>query len=192
METKSVYQGKRHGRSGWAEAVKTWFRRSGAYLRLAEEEIGTLEEELKAFRTAFTREELEIVHLAPLEYVYFEKDEIDFGSFKIAYSSPRLLDEILDQRTRSWFYRWALIPTADLSAYWWILAPETQPIPPIGNITVDLSTLNRVPRLYSNYELPIERALESLVLYRWIPDWNDEDHWTGFEIPFALRADNYP
>jgi hypothetical protein len=190
-ETKRNYRGTRHGGSGWEAAVGNWFRRSGVYERIAARDIPDLTIDFQSYRDAFSREQTQVTYLAPIEYVSFRKEVMDFGQFSICSLSKTELEDIFQNRTRALFYKWAQIPTDELWGYWWLIAEGRKPTPPIGKITLDFRTLTYVRRRYTPHPDPTELALQALVLYPWVPDWAEVDEsWSGFDIPFVLHADD--
>jgi hypothetical protein len=191
-ETKRIYQGTRHGKSGWKGSVGNWFRRSGVYERLAAGNLPDGFAALQSYEESFSRERTRVTYLAPIEYVSFWNNRIDFGQFKISRLSKEDLENIFQNRTRALFYKWAQMPTDDLLGYWWLIAEEKARTPPIGKIVVDLSTVGHTPWPYTPHPDSTELALQALVLHSWLPDWGDDDifDWRGFEIPFVLRVDD--
>lgn len=191
-ETKKTRQGTRHGGRGWKESVGNWFRRSGVYERLA---AGNPPDDASAFQSyleAFSREQDHVTYLAPIEYVRFSNDRMEFGEFKISRLLKADLESIFQNRTRALFYKWAQMPTDELSGYWWLMVEESERTPLIGKHVVDLSAVGRTAWSYTCHPDPVETALHTLVLHSWLPDWGADDmfDWSGFEIPFVLRVDD--
>ncbi|MGO9265185.1 MAG: hypothetical protein ACLP1Y_07275 [Candidatus Acidiferrales bacterium] len=191
-ETKRIYRGTRHGSRGWKESVGNWFRRSGVYERVVVEDLLDCAVVFQSYQEAFSREQNHVTYLAPIEYVSFWNDRMDFGQFKIVRLSKVDLENIFQNRTRALFYKWAQMPTDDLLGYWWLVAEEKERTPPIGKILVDLTSVGHARWAYTPHPDPTELALQALVFYPWLPDWGADDDfdWRGFEIPFVLRVDD--
>jgi Apea-like HEPN len=191
-ETKRIHQGTLHGRRGWKKSVGNWFRRSGVYEQLAAGNPPDGVVALQSYEEAFSREQTHVSYLAPIEYVSFWNNQMDFGQFKIVRLSKASLEDIFQNRTRALFYKWAQMPTDDLLGYWWLILEEKERTPPIGKFVVDFSSVGLAPWSYTPHPDPVELALQTLVLYPWLPDWGENDIfvWSGFEIPFVLRIDD--
>src|SRR6266404_5622976 len=113
---------------------------------------------------------------------------VNFGDDELTKSE---LEDILQNRTRAVFYKWAYVPMEGLSDYWWLIVRAKQSAQAIGRISVDLT--GSVPRVYTRHPDPIERSLRALVLYPWLPEGARDGEgapWVGFNIPFVLRVDD--
>ncbi len=98
-----------HYESDWRYAVGNVLRRSGFYIKMLEKKLNDPSEEFENYVQVFKNSERKISYLAPLEYVSFEQDDIDFGHFQIKRFSRDELDTILGNSTNEIFYPWAAV-----------------------------------------------------------------------------------
>lgn len=203
-ETRSQFLEDFHGKSesAWQDAVKNCFRRSDYYVDLSEGKTPDKETFFSRYCDAFQRRERQATYLAPLEFVYFAKESMDFGSFQVRRFSSNELEVMLQNRVNRVFYTWATVDTPQLCNYWFVCVTAKVPIQKLGYIYFSGEALSRVKMEYSRHPKVITDALQTLALFDWQASWwensshNPQQHedleigWLGFEIPFVLETDD--
>jgi len=218
METRSAFFGDRHQKSSenaWHRAVHNYFCRSGCYLNLAVGHLESPDEAFSAYCTAFTRQQVQVTYLAPLEFVHFVESLMDFGTYQIKRFSVQELETILQHRINSVFYPWAAISSDSLkllSQYWFIQITEAAAPSHIGDFTLPASSSTTLlfsgyaDREYTGFPRPVEAALRQLCLFDWAATdrtirkrspvgimsskENEYDLYLKFNVPFVLQM-NY-
>ena len=176
-------------------ATRSFFRRSRYYIDAFEKAEPHDDAAFDSYRAAFDARETEVRYLAPMEFVSFEKETMDFGQFQVRRFSAPELEAVLDHDVKSVFYPVALIDAGRLTDYWFVCVTERVPAPGVGNIILDLDLRVRVR--YSDYRPAVESALQVLALYDWEAHWGTEhplananEDWVPFHVPFVLSADD--
>lgn len=201
-ETRSAFWKGYHGRSerAWRQAVKNFFRRSEYYSDTFEKKVISVDAVFQGYREAFQRRQIRVTYLAPMEYIHFAEQCMDFGTFQVRRFSADELRTICQNRVNDVFYRWAAIDVKQLKDYWFICLTELSHTPKLGWIYADLNQLDRVGIQYIGYPKAVHSALQQLALFDWQADrWkkpstcglkNQEEGlergWLGFKIPFVL------
>lgn len=129
--------------SKWRYAVENVLRRSGFYIKILEKKLHDPLEEFEKYLQVFRSSERKIIYLAPLEYVSFEQDDIDFGNFRIKRFSRDDLDAVLGNSINEIFYPRAALEIEEIEDYWFIYFEQTGPALEIGRspfLDVDLSS----------------------------------------------------
>lgn len=203
-ETRSLFSGDFHGKneSAWRSAMGNFFRRAGYYVDLFEGKTPDEEILFSRYCDVFQRREKQVTYLVPLEFVYFSKESMDFGSFQVRRFTSDELETILQKRVNSVFYRWAAVDVKQLCNYWFVYVTEGSSIPRLGRIYLPWEALGRVKIEYSRYPKVVTDALQALALFDWQANWwrnsspaqqpqeDLEKGWLGFKIPFVLRVDD--
>ena len=190
---------KKSDLSFWEHALTNVLRRSGYYHCRIESRENPPEVSLPQVMSQFDRREKVITFLAPMEYLHLEIDEVQCDTFFIKKFTKAELDQLFETSLCEAFYPWAVVDTAILCDYLFIVMTEQRPISPLGRINANLAEIGKVRARYSPFPA-IERALQTLALVDWQPDWTRNDDkkgraewkgWLGFRIPFLLRhSDN--
>lgn len=148
----------RRGSSKWRSHVQNFLRRNGIYrdaLAGNTVDIASLEWQ---YEDAFTRDQNTITYFAPLEFISFAEERMDFGDFEIRRFRKDELDQKFQQATCPTFYPWTTVDTQLLSQYWFLTCSEDQPSPKPGSMKVTLN-FGVAPK-YSHFPEPIEAALK--------------------------------
>jgi hypothetical protein len=185
--------------SFWNNALRNVLRRSGYYSRIARSKKPTSKVELRRILSAFDRRHETVTYMAPMEYICLEQAKLRFRTFTIQKFGKAQLDHIFDVTLNELYLPWAVIDTATLSNYWFIVVKENRPIRSLGNPGIDLRSFGKVDINYSPFPV-LEKAFQRLVLFDWQPDYSrhkkpgerpEWQGWLGFKIPFVIRlSDN--
>lgn len=185
--------------SFWSNALRNVLRRSGYYSRITRSKKPASKVELRHILSAFDRRHETVTYMAPMEYVWLEQANLRFQTFTIKKFSKEQLNHIFDVTLNELYFPQAVIDTATLSAYWFVVVKERRPIRPLGNIAVDLGSIGKVDISYSPFPV-LEKAFQRLALFDWQPDYGRHKKpeerpqwqgWLGFKIPFVIRlSDN--
>ncbi len=185
--------------SFWSNALRNALRRSGYYSRIAHSQKPASKIELRRILSAFDRRHETVTYMAPMEYVWLEQANLKFPTFTIEKFSKEQLDYIFDVALNKLNFPWAVIDTATLSDYWFIVVKEIKNIRPLGKIAIDLGSIGKVDISYSPFPA-LEKAFQRLVLFDWQPDYGRDkipgerpewQGWLGLKIPFVIRlSDN--
>ena len=164
---------------GWQWSVKNFLRLSGVYLDAWDEKPVEPHVIANLYRQEFEKDEALVTYLAPLEFVRFSEEKMKFGQFDVRRFSREELDTLLKNRIRQVFYPYAFVETAELPGHWFVVSRENLPVPPRRGKGLTLTA--RLPREDSPLPRALERALLSLVLYRW-GLWTDRSWEPGGDI----------
>ncbi len=202
-ETLNLYSGDYHGknRSAWEQAVKDFFRRSGYYYKFFDANNINIDVLFKKYCESFERHKMEVIYLAPLEFVDFKPDNLvmDFGIFQIRKFSEDELETIFQNQINEIFYPRAVIDLDFMENYWYIYFTQEEEIPKIGyiNLGLDFNSLEKVKSKYTDFPQVLEQRLRILSLYHWQADWwkkyntqeqtEKEVGWFGFKIPVFFK-----
>jgi len=200
-ETLNLYSGDYHGknRSVWEQVVKDFFRRSGYYYNFFDGNNINIDVLFKKYCESFEQHKMEVIYLAPLEFVDFKPDNLvmDFGIFQIRKFSKDELETIFQNQINEIFYPRAVIDLDFMENYWYIYFIQEEEIPKIGYIYFDFNSLEKVKIKYTNFPQALEQRLRILSLYHWQADlWknnrtqekmDEEVGWFGFKIPVFLK-----
>lgn len=187
--------------SFWGNALRNVLKRSGYYSRIARPKRRNSKAELRRILASFDRREQTVTYMAPMEYVGLEQAHLQFPTFTIQKFSKERLDSLFDVALNKLHFPWAVIDTATLSDYWFVVVKEQKPIRSLSEIEVDLGSIGKVDTKYSPFPVPVlERAFQRLALFDWQPDYGRDKKpgsrpewqgWLGFDIPFVIRlSDN--
>jgi len=141
-----------------------FFRLSGIYCDLFDDQPVQANEQLARFRSSLGARTRTITYYAPIEWVYFSKETIRFGEFEIRFLKTAEMEAIFSNRIRRIFYPWARVSVAELDGYWFLIAKETIPVDPPGK------SFFRIPGVdphHPRFSTPIDRALSLLALGDW-------------------------
>jgi hypothetical protein len=123
---------------------------------------------------------------------------MDFGNFKIQKFTKSDLDSIFRQRICEYYYPRAVLDTALLSEYWFIVCGDEltgnqeegwESLAPLGQLSVSFSVFRE----------PLKNAVRRLLLYPWTTSskhpsqslTRKDVEWLGsprFDIPITLQA----
>ena len=177
----------------WDQRVKSFFRRSGLYQNLfAGRQIDP--HSIKAlYQDAFERS-ITTTYVAPLEFVEFAEERMDFEDFQIRRFAAEELNELLKQRICQLFYPWAVVNTSRLAPYWFLVCAEEKTPEGPG----DWQWSADIEMRYSPFSGRLKQAFRRLILYRWKDPFTEHsqllipkrvDPWAGpfqFCIPFTF------
>jgi hypothetical protein len=201
IQSEEIAKGfhKKSHRSFWEHALTNVLRRSGYYLDRARDEKDLPDSLQSKIMSHFDKREEVITFLAPMEYVCLKINELHCETFDIKKFTEAELDQYFEISLCEVFYPWAVVDTATLSGYWFIVMTERRPINPLGRIDANLGEVGKVRARYSPFP-EIERAIHALALANWQPDWTRHDDtkgqaewkgWLGFRVPFLLRHSDH-
>jgi len=195
-------------RSGFSKgeerAIKSFFRRSGCYLDAFEGKTINIDTLFDAYCKAFQRDEVQVTYLAPMEFVSFAQDSMDFGDFQICRFTKDNLSSILGSRVNEVFYPWAVVDVNGLHDYWFIQITRGQSSLESCAIELpeDWDSIDRVKPRFTTHPSDLHFIIKQLALFDWQADcWRNpilqrggrrspDDQkrgWLGFGIPFVLR-----
>lgn len=200
FESSSCYSGDFHQNSNWfwKKSVKNFFRRSGYYIDLFENKAVNNEAAFHNYQKSFQRRKIQIRYLAPMEFVNFSEQSMNFGTFQIINFSKEDLDEILSNKINKVFYPFAEIKLNLLKYCWFIYLEESSILSKSEVVDFDLDQAYIVENQFNEQPKSLEIVLRQLTLYNWMPDfWKENQHgkdeekgWLGFNIPFVLKVDD--
>lgn len=177
---------------GWAEAVRTFFRRSGFYVDAYRSKLPNRDEVFRSFHAAFRRRTAPVRYLAPLELVYFHDNVFDCGGFTIRKFTAEGLRKALQLEAVAPCVKEITVGDLHLlSNYWYIDVTEGLPVRPLGTIHVDWKD-EIVPR-FTRLSTAVERCIKQLALFDWQPDWmlqSNTGRWMAPSIPFVISVDD--
>ena len=193
--------------SQWKDPVSHFFRRTGYYTDTFFKASDTPCDLVKRYEKAFRRRHVQTTYLAPMEFVRFPKRELKFSGFDIRKFDRNELDEIVGNDVNRVFHPHAVVDTAVLQEYWFIVVKAEEEVPRLRPplLTISKEALGFVSPKYTRFPPEIERVLERLVLFDWlekpqkeIPQKEQKPQkacWPyglpfGFETPFVLRVDD--
>lgn len=203
LQTRSSFSGDYHGKSesAWQRAIEDFFRRSGYYTDVSEGKSLSVDTALSNYREAFQRREIQITYLAPIEFVRFAENSMEFGTFQVRRFAADELEAIFQNTVSEVFYPWAVIDAKRLRDYWFVHVTEIVPAPQIGEVRIPWDLIGRVDIQYTGYPKVIESVLQQLALFNWQIDGEKETPtsqekdletgWHGFHIPFVLRRSDH-
>ena len=134
------------------------------------------------------------LHLALIEYVSFAHDVLEFDGFKIQCFTQQELEDLLKQHVCRLFFPWAIMDTAELSSYWFLVCEEEAEL----SFGWELSWGANVEVKYSPFSGALKQAFRRLILYGWkdpvsgavnLHKAKSADPWAGpflFNVPFSL------
>ncbi|MBI3895484.1 MAG: hypothetical protein HY313_06095 [Acidobacteria bacterium] len=160
--------------------VRNYFRLSGIYQVLFNDEPWERSEVFLNYEKAFTSKTYRVTHLAPIQLVDFSADLLDCGTFRIQRFSKEELDHILRNRVKRVFYPEAYVDLEKISHYWFICVTENVSVTgKLGMFTIFIP-VGRKPALDS-----VALAIKHLMLYTWEPSGailsiQREDQTVGF------------
>ena len=191
----------REGYDIWHTSVGNVLRRSRIYADVFDSDYCP-NHLLKRFKEGIAGGGSAAVILAPLESVEFSADcPLEFDSFAIRRFSREELSTITENDTRALFYEESVLDIGLLSQYWWLSVPYV-PESKYPGQRFKINILRfPVERQYSPFPPPVERILQTLVLYDWDANSDadpssqrrydpleDSRRWLGFNLPFVMRC----
>ena len=178
----------------WRNAIKTFFRRSGIYLNLFDGECVNFDDIIRNYKSAFDKKETNVSYLAPIEYVYFSKEVLNFKTFIIKRFTEEELNEIINQKINEKFYPFATIDTKLMTNYWFIQYDDIKSFSKDNNM-LDFNEIDIVKFEHTDFPNKLESILKKLSLFNWTPDFyansiEKQKFWFGFNIPFFIKIDD--
>ncbi len=149
----------------WKPKVETFFKRSGLYIKLFENEDVEDDHLYEFFVRAFKQKEGDVTYFAPLEYVGFSKPAIDLETYKIMKFSEDELDVLFENKINRYFYPDSVIDTKKLKDYWLLClnvqseSTESQPEISMLELKMEFRFLDYPPSLLY--------VLQQLALFNW-------------------------
>jgi hypothetical protein len=141
-----------------------FFRLSGIYCDLLDGRPVPPNEQFAHFKASLEAPARTVTYYAPIEWVSFGKETIQFGEFEIRRLRTAEMEAIFSDRIRRIFYPWARISAAELDGYWFLISKEAEPVNPPGKIIIRIPGVDpHRPR----FSAPIDRALSLLALGDW-------------------------
>jgi len=217
FETQKAFIGDYHkskSEKNWRDAIHNYFCQSGYYLDLMDGKDLSIDKTFAGYCNAFKMCEAQIMYLAPLEFVTFAQDYMDFGAFKIRRFRFQELETKLRNRVSKLFYPYAALDKEQLgliAQYWFVEAEALWNVCGIGSLMIPVSNTSRVvftkyaERICTDHPQQIESALKELCLFDWaisdskyrrgqhigkrvMSDKEDEyEPWLKFRVPFVLE-----
>ncbi len=210
MEVPSfVLHGFLKGRGIWEHSIKKFFRRSGCYHSIIENNPINVDDIFKTYLHAFQRSSVQRTYLVPMGLVYFSEKSMDFSSFQIQQFTKRELINICQNNINENFYPYAHISLNQMNLLqncWFICITES--IPRSKGAFVFGEEVSQVKPEYTSHPGPVELVLKKLILFDW--QWDQmqelpsldgqkketckdkERFWQGFEVPFIIVLDDDP
>jgi len=191
---------------GGKPAITNFFRRSGFYLDAFEGKTVDVDTLFDAYCEAFQRQEVQVTYLAPMEFVSFAQNSMDFGNFQICRLANDNLRSMLGSRVNEVFYPWAVVNADELHDYWFIQLKRGQPTSESSSMELpDWDEISRVRPRFTSHPRDLHFILKQLALFDWQADyWKNSGHnggrrkprdeqrgWLGFGIPFVLRIHDH-
>ena len=183
----------------WNSPAQNFFRQSRIYQGLFEGQYADDEPLIAQYREALARRKCKVTYLAPLEFVEFDQERLDFGDFQILCLCEAELDQILSKDVRKAFYPGTVVDSRQLAGYWFLIATEAAQSSPWQSLDEPISAEVRLR--YSKFPAALEKILRLLVLYPFPNPVHDTpshvgsnspvDPWSGFfrfGIPFVIRV----
>jgi len=115
----------------WDSPVRNFFRQSHIYQGIFQGECTDDASLIASYREALRRRTCRVTYFAPLEFIEFDQDILDFGDFRIRRLSAAELDRLLRQDVRRVFYPGTVVGSSELDGYWFVEASETFSIGPL-------------------------------------------------------------
>lgn len=187
----------------WECRVRNFFRRFSTYYDIYLRHRINSDLLFNKYIEAFQRTKINELYLAPLEYINFAENNMDFGQFHIKKFTINDLNEIFQNRINKIFYPNAFIDAEQIEEYWFLCVTKSVSAPFIkpGEIHLDCAegmNICHVDIEYANYPEEILPFLKSLSLFNWGSDWLKESFknnkkeikdievgWLRFHIPFV-------
>lgn len=181
----------------WKHRVQNFFRRSGFYNAAYAGKGAESDELIRAHLNAFERREIERIYLAPMEYLLFDADALDFGAFAIQRFSAEVIDSVFRNDITEVFYPNAVADSRKLDDYWFLRVPERISVTNLFDRFDSRLPGPDVTLRYTPFPGQFEMALQQLALYDWrywgldlYGDDEPEKGCVGFNIPFVLVLDD--
>jgi hypothetical protein len=208
-EPSFVLHGFLKGRDTWEHSIKNFFRRSGYYHSIIENNPINVDDIFKTYLHAFQRSSFQRTYLVPMQLVYFSEKSMDFGSFQIQQFTKRELANICQNKINKNFYPYAHISLNQMNLLqncWFICITES--IHRSKKRYFPWEEISQVKPEYTSHPGPVELVLKKLVLFDW--QWDQmrelpsldgqkkeacedkERFWQGFEVPFIIVLEDDP
>lgn len=186
--------------------VTNYFRKSGCYYNIYTNEFVYSHSTLQNYKDAFTRKEKKQYFLAPIEYVSFAENLMDFGQFKIRNFTINELEEILNNKIKKIFYPRAYLKIEqliELEDYWFIYLMKESPVYGYRGHVWEIESDQDVTHTdieIANLPIEILPFIKILSLFDWQADWLKKNNRgiefietsaIKFRIPFVIAIDDY-
>ena len=185
------------GASWWRDPIRNFFRRTGYYTDTLFKGSDTSRDLFQRYEEAFQRRSVQTTYLAPMEFVQFAKRELKFSGFEIRRFDRKELDKFVGNDVNRVFHPHAVVDTAVLQEYWFIVVKAEEEVRRWGVLTISKEDMGWVSPKYTDFPPPIERVLAPLVLFDWVGNpqapltYSGQDGSPfGFNIPFVIPVDD--
>jgi hypothetical protein len=183
--------------SFWKVGLKNFLRRSRFYNDLSKGVTVSPADMLTQLENTFRRRATQITYLAPMEFIHFGCDSMEFKRFTIKRFKKNELDALLQNSVNEVFYPWASVDAVRLAGYWFIVVTGTEPAHALGKFYSALGDVGKIDIQFTKYPA-IEIALQELALIDWEADWvkqkegkpNEWEQWERFAIPFVMKIED--
>jgi hypothetical protein len=182
----------------WDGPVQNFFRQSRIYQGIFQGKCTNDVSLIASYREALQLRRCRVTYFAPLEFIEFDQDVLDFGDFQIRRLSEAELDRLLRQDVRRVFYPGTVVDSRELGGYWFVEAIETCSVGPLQGLEVPFGP--EVTLQYSTFPKLLEGIFRRLVLYAFPNPLHGSpqsvgakkpiDPWAGFfrlGVPFVIR-----
>lgn len=200
----------------WQDFIHNFLCQSGYYFNVLEGKPVNVEETFSTYCEAFERRTTHTTYLAPMQFVSFDDDLIDFGQFQVVRFSVDELRKILRIRDRRVFYP-STIPQPEmiefLSNYWFVRIDTQTNAQRLGVYLLEQSPSDRLlfsghaERVFTDFAKPVDRALRELCLFDWARSKmiraskakassskalgaKGRELWWRFDIPFVIEIED--
>jgi hypothetical protein len=186
--------------------VTNYFRKSGCYYNIYINEFVYSHSTIENYKAAFTRKEKKKYFLAPIEYVSFAENLMEFGQFKIQKFTVNELEKILNNKVNKLFYPRAYLKMEqlkELEEYWFIYFTKEYPVRGYKGNKWKIKSDQEVTHInieYANLPIEIMPFVKILSLFDWQADSlkkskraidSIETSAIKFKIPFVIETDDY-
>jgi hypothetical protein len=159
------------------DKTKAFFRKSGCYYNIFCNGLIDYDVTFNKFIDAFQRRRKKQCFLAPMEYVSFSENIMQFGQFKIQKFTANELEEILNNKINKIFYKKAYLQVEqlkELEDYWFICLTKKSPVHGYRGHVWEIESYQDVTHTDIEFpQLPIEILpfIKILSLFDWQADW---------------------
>jgi hypothetical protein len=183
----------------WGWNVEAFFRRSGFYLSVYNEEAQDADALFRNYSEAFEKTKTLIRYLVPLEFVDFDGSSMDFGDFRIVQLLRDELESLLQSEINRVFFPYAYADQSQLAGLWFLeVIEESDAWEPGSGGPMELRG-PEVGLAFTDFPPRVEYALKLLALYDWgtyqapVPASEKRGHakehdigWDRFHVPFII------
>ncbi len=156
-EPSFVLHGFLKGRGIWERAIKNFFRRSGYYHSIIENNPIIVDDIFTTYLRAFQRSNIQRTYLVPMGLVCFSEKSMDFGSFQIKQFTKREFSNIFRNKINEVCYPYAYIPLNQMNLLencWFICVKES--IPKSKGNYFPWDEISQIKLEYTSHPGPVE------------------------------------